>query len=53
MGRRLDDPQHSGLPYEKKHLEFICWGLNPSYSVLLCFDAGGILGILVFLFTEL
>lgn len=53
LGRRLDDPQHSGLPHEKKHLKFICWGLNPSYSVLLCFDAGGILGILLFLFMEL
>jgi hypothetical protein len=53
FGRRLDDPQCSGLPYEKKHLECLCWGLNPSCSVLLCFDAGGFLGILLFLFTEL
>jgi hypothetical protein len=53
LGRRLDDPQHFGLPYEKKNLECICWGLNLSYPVLLRFDPRGILGILVFLFMEL
>jgi hypothetical protein len=53
LGRILDDPQRSGLPYEKKQRDCICWGLNPSYSLLPYFDAGGFLGILLFFFMEL